>query len=459
MITRILVIDDEELIRWSLRDSLEKAGYEILEADSGKVGLEFIKRKNISLVILDIVLPGENGLNILKEIKEIDDRIQVIMITAFGSIQTAVESMRSGACDYLTKPFNLDEVALKVKRSLENAGLMKELGSFRKIQEKRFSSNKIIYKSRIMHEIMGNIRKICEANPDVIMLTGETGTGKGLIATTIHKMGSNAIGPFATLNCMAIPDNLLESELFGYEKGAFTDAREKKEGVIEQATGGTLFLDEIGDMPHKLQGKLLRFIEERKIRRLGGIKEIEVNLKLISATNRDIQKAVHSGEFRLDLYHRLNLIHIHLAPLRERKEDIIPISKFFLEKFSQKYGREAEGFTEEAYKMLMNYSWPGNVREISNVIERSCILENVRLIDRSHIIGYLIKTPIASNNLISEVDLHNKNGSFEKLLIDYKKHLFKIALEECNYNQTKAAKLLKMDRSTFKYQMKMVNLE
>ncbi len=297
MKTRILLIDDEDLIRWSLKDSLEKAGYEILEADSGEAGLEIIKTKNIPLIILDMVLPGENGLNILKKIKRIDDRIQVIMITAFGSIETAVETIKCGAYDYLTKPFNLDEIVLKVERAANNAGLITELDRFKKIQENSLAKDQIIYKSRIMQEIMGKINKICEADIDIILLTGETGTGKGLIARTIHRTCSDDRGPFVTLNCTAIPDNLLESELFGYERGAFTDAKERREGVVEQAIGGTLLLDEIGDVPYKLQGKLLRFIEEKRIRRLGGRKEIEVNLKLIAATNKDLQKAMESGEF------------------------------------------------------------------------------------------------------------------------------------------------------------------
>ena len=457
MKTRILLIDDEDLIRWSLKDSLEKAGYEILEADSGEAGLEIIKTKNIPLIILDMVLPGENGLNILKKIKRIDDRIQVIMITAFGSIETAVETIKCGAYDYLTKPFNLDEIVLKVERAANNAGLITELDRFKKIQENSLAKDQIIYKSRIMQEIMGKINKICEADIDIILLTGETGTGKGLIARTIHRTCSDDRGPFVTLNCTAIPDNLLESELFGYERGAFTDAKERREGVVEQAIGGTLLLDEIGDIPYKLQGKLLRFIEEKRIRRLGGRKEIEVNLKLIAATNKDLQKAMESGEFRPDLYHRLNLIQLHLPPLRERKEDIAPLANYFLSQFGKKYNRKTEGFTGAAHTLLTDYSWPGNIRELSNIVERACILENAELIDRSQIIGYLIERPSESANQISHIDLQD-NISFEQLLSDYKKFILKTALEKCNYNRARAAKLLNMDRSTFKYQMKMVNL-
>jgi len=456
---RILIIDDEELIRWSLKTSLEKIGYEVLEADSGEAGLKILKRKHINLVMLDMVLPGKNGLDILKEINVIDGRIQVIMITAFGSIKTAVEAVKGGAYDYMAKPFNLDEVALKVKRALKNSGVTKELETFRKIQNKRFSNYKIIYKSQIMQQIMENIYKICEANVDVVLITGETGVGKGLLARTIHRLGPNAMGPFITLNCAAIPDNLLESELFGHAKGAFTDAKGEKEGVVEEAIGGTLFLDEIGDMPHKLQGKLLRFIEEKRIRRVGGRREIDVNVKLIAATNLELETAIQTGEFRPDLYHRLNLIHIYLPPLRERKDDIIPLSKFFLNKFNLKYNRNVKGFTDKALDMFENYAWPGNIRELSNIIERFCILEKTSMIDSCQIITNLITKPVLSKNRITEIDLHDKNVSFDSLLNDFKKHLLKTALEECNYNKTNASKLLLMDRSTFQYQLKMTKLE
>ncbi|MDY6971623.1 MAG: sigma-54 dependent transcriptional regulator [Thermodesulfobacteriota bacterium] len=459
MKSRILIIDDEELIRWSLRNSLEKAGYEVVDAESGEMALDILGNEEFNLVILDMVLPGEDGLNILKQIRKADMETQVIMITAFGSIETAVEAIRYGAYDYMTKPFDLGEVLLKVERALQNAGVVKELGQFRKIQEDRFSKETVIFKSRAMTEIIGKIERICEADVDMVLLTGETGTGKGLLARHIHKTGSSSRGPFVTLNCTSIPDNLLESELFGYEKGAFTDAKSKKDGVVEQARGGTLFLDEIGDMPYRLQGKLLRFIEEKKIRRLGGRKEINVNLKLIAATNRDLGKAMQAGEFRSDLYHRLNLINIHIPPLRERIDGIAHLSEFFLKKFNLKYGGRAEGFTGEAYEMLMDYPWPGNVRELSNVVERAIILENARFIDRSQLIGYLVKSPILSHNQVRQSDLYNKGVSFEKLMSDFKKNIFQMALEECNHNKARAAKLLKMDRSTFRYQMKMVNLE
>jgi DNA-binding NtrC family response regulator len=353
----------------------------------------------------------------------------------------------------------LDDVVVKVKRALDNAGLVRELDKFKKIQQNQFLRDKIVFKSRIMQEVMDRIKKINEANVGVILITGETGTGKGLIARRIHSTGPSAMRPFVSLNCATIPDNLLESELFGHEKGSFTDAKQEKKGIVEQAEGGTLFLDEIGEMPYTLQSKILQFIEEKRIRRLGGSKEIELNLRLISATNKDVQKAMQCGEFRPDLYHRLNLIHIYLPPLRKRKEDIIPLSEFFLHEFARKYDKEAERFTGEVLETLMSYSWPGNIRELSNVIERCCILENTRIIDRSQINDYLIKSPTSASNQVPEIDFHENDLSFEEMLSNYKRHVFKAVLEKCNQNKAQAARLLQMDRATFRYQMKMLDLE
>lgn len=459
MKSRILVVDDEELIRWSLRSSLEKADYKVFEAESSIEALKIIENEEINLVILDIVLQNENGLDILKQIKDFDNNIQVIMMTAYGSVETAVEAMKCGALDYLSKPFNLDEVVLKVKKALMDAERIKQLSRLRKTQADRFSLDRIVYRSESMREVIAKVEKICQAGVDIVLLSGETGVGKGLLARAIHNLGPNSLGPFITLNCTAIPDNLFESELFGYERGAFTDAKRGKEGVVEQAAGGTLFLDEIGDMPYRLQGKLLRFIEEKRIRKVGGCREIEVDLKVIAATNRDLRKAIEAGEFRLDLYHRLNLIHVRVPPLRERKEDIIPLSKFFLDRYKLKYNKEdIQGIADEAYEILMNYDWPGNVRELSNVIERICILENTNIITRSQVSDYLIR-PLRKethSSWLADIDLFSEDISFESLLNEFKRHIFEKALQVCNQNKTKAAELLKMDRSTFKYQLKMV---
>lgn len=457
--TQILITDDEDLIRWSLRDTLEAAGYHVFEADTGERALEIAKKKNVSLVLLDIMLPGQDGLAVLKELKAMDQKIQVIMITAFGSIENAVKCIKEGAYDYLAKPFNLDEVVLKVNRALDNAGLARELDSFKKVQNDRLQKDRVVFESLIMKQIMAKIGKINEANVDVVFLTGETGTGKGLIARQIHSTGSSSSQPFVTLNCAAIPDNLLESELFGHEKGAFTDAKQDKKGVAELAQGGTLFLDEIGEMPYRLQSKMLQFIEEKKIRRLGGYKEIELHLRLISATNRDVQKAMLAGELRPDLYHRLSLIHIHIPPLRERPEDISPLSEFFLQTFARKYGKVTEGLTDEAREKLLNYPWPGNVRELGNVLERCCILENTKMIDAYQLSQYLTKSRATVEHRMPQIDFSADAFSFENMLSDYKRYVFDSALKQSNHNKARAAKLLRMDRSTFRYQMKMLGFE
>ena len=456
---RILVTDDEELIRWSLKSSLEDAGYEVVETDSGEAALDVVRSEDIALVLLDIVMPGKDGFSILQEMKKIDGGVPVIMITAFGSIESAVKCIRAGAYDYITKPFILEEVVLKVQRALQARGLTKQLNKFQAIQTNQLLKVDVVCVSRMMQGVMEKIAKLNEAEVDVILITGETGTGKGLLAKRIHGTGRNSKGPFVSVNCAAIPDTLLESELFGYEKGAFTDAKQGKEGLAEQAQGGSLFMDEIGELSYRLQSKILRFIEERSMRRLGGSKEIELNFRLISATNRDLQKAMQLGEFRSDLYHRLNLINIHVPPLRERRDDILPLAEFFLERFRRKYNKEIVKFTEKACQVLLDYCWPGNVRELANIVERCCILENSSAIDYAQISDYLLITPTSLSNPHPEVELDGNNLSFEAMLSHYKLHILKSALDKCGQNKAQAAKLLQMDRATFRYQLKMTGIE
>lgn len=456
---RILVTDDEDLIRWSLRSALEQAGHIVLETDSGEAALDIIRTENIALVLLDIVMPGKDGISTLQEMKTIDETVPVIMITAFGSIESAVSCIRAGAYDYITKPFNLEEVVLKVERALQTRGLAQELNQFQAVQAKDLLNMDVICVSQIMHGVMAKIGKLNNAKVDVILITGETGTGKGLLARRIHATGYNSSGPFVSVNCAAIPDNLFESELFGYEKGAFTDAKQGKEGLVEQARSGSLFMDEIGELPYRLQSKILQFIEDKKIRRLGGSKEIDLNFRLISATNRELEKAMQLGEFRTDLFHRLNLINVHVPPLRERKDDILPLAEFFLQRFSRKHGKQIRKFTEKACRILLDYCWPGNVRELANMVERCCILENSNVIDGSQISDYLLAVPSASKNYLPESEIGESNLSFEQMLSNYKLQILTTALDKCNQNKAQAAKLLQMDRATFRYQLKSIGLE
>jgi len=460
---RVLIIDDEELIRMSLIDALGKAGLEVLQAESGEKALNLLKKNRIDLIILDLVLPGISGFEFLKSLKKEFSDVQVIVITAFSSIETAVESIRLGAVDYLPKPFNFDEVVIKARKALESKRLQNELSKFRTIQEVNLKSDKIIYKSKKMEEVIQRIKKVAHSNIETILITGETGTGKELAAKAIHLLSDRADKPFVAINCIAVPPHLLESELFGYEKGAFTDAFQSRKGLIEEAEGGALFLDEMGDMNIGLQGKLLRFIEERIIRRIGGRKEIEVDVKLIIATNKDLAKAVAQGSFRPDLFHRINLANIHLPPLREKKEDIPFLAEYFLDKYARKYGNKTKGFAKDAIGFLANHYWPGNVRELRNLIEQILIFEGDEEMITGEILIKSLKTGLNSfspeavhpDTLSVDHLLFRKDFNFKNAVDDFSKRLIKRALELSNNKRVKAASLLKMDRSTLNYKIKM----
>lgn len=458
----ILIVDDEELIRLSLRHVLIKAGYQVLEADSPKKTLSLLGEKDfVDLIILDLVLPGVKGFEFLKKLREEYSHIPIIVITAFSTISTAVESIKLGAYDYMPKPFNVDEVTIKVTRAIENMGINRELKSFKVMQESRLKNNLILYKSEAMEEVMEKVKKISSLNIENILITGETGTGKDLTAKTIHLFSNRFDKPFIPINCIAIPSTLLESELFGYEKGAFTNATQLKKGLIEEANEGTLFLDEIGDMDISLQGKLLRFVEERTLRRLGGKKDIKVDVLLIASTNKDFTRAIDSGTFRRDLFHRLSHVNIHLPPLREREVDIPFLANYFLEKYCRKYGRKTRGYTEKALETLSKYSWPGNVRELKNLVEEIMIYEDSLEIITDEILikkylrkAYSTETKTIFDSISFDSLFFQNEDRFEDIIKEISKKMIKKALELSNNNKTKAAKILKMDRSTLNYQIK-----
>ena len=462
----VLIVDDEELIRISIKDALGKAGFYVFQAESGERAFGLLKKSSIDLIILDLVLPGMSGFEFLSKLKGEFPEVQVLVITAFSSIETAVESIKLGAFDYLPKPFNLDEVIIKVKRALENKRLRIELNKFRAIQDISLKSEKIIYKSKIMQEVMEKTVKIAHSNIETILITGETGTGKELVAKAIHVLGDRADKPFVALNCIAIPSDLLESELFGYEKGAFTDAFQSKKGLIEEAEGGTFFLDEIGDMNISLQGKLLRFIEERIVRRIGGRKEMGVDVKLIVATNKDLTRAVGEGTFRRDILYRINLVNIHLPPLREKKEDIPLLAEYFLDKYARKHGKKAKYFTEDAVNLLAKHYWPGNVRELRNLIEQTLIFQGDMEVITAEVImerlkegiGFLNPEAVGSRTLLVDHLLFEKDFTFENAVHDFSKKLIGRAIELSNNKKVKAARLLKMDRSTLNYKIKTLNV-
>jgi DNA-binding NtrC family response regulator len=370
---RILVIDDDHLIRTQLADSLQKRGYEVSLAADAENGLEKIKAKSFDLVILDIILPAMSGIEAIDKIKEIDPRIIIILITAYGSKNLALEAINAGAYDYFTKPFEMEEMEIVIKRALEKRGLEKELSSLRKRLKKQYEFERIIGKSGAMQEVFESVNKLVDTDITVLIY-GESGTGKELVAEAIHYHSRRSKMPFVKLNCVAIPEGLLESELFGHEKGAFPGAVSRKLGKFELANKGSLFLDEIGDMTLATQAKLLRVLQEREFERIGGTRPINIDARIIAATNRDLWKAVQEKKFREDLYFRLNVVLIHLPPLRERKADIPLLVEHFFNDSQARFKKELIGISREAMDLLMKYSWPGNVRELLNCIERAVVM-------------------------------------------------------------------------------------
>ena len=382
---KILVVDDEHLIRWSLEQNLKKQGYDVIQAASGEDALKLVREDAPDIVLLDIQLPGINGLEVLEKIKEIDEGIIVIMITALGVVETAVKAMRSGAHDYINKPFNLDELAIVIKKALETGELKKEVAHLRSEQAKKFGLSNIIGGGRHMTSVLNMVDKVAKSDAGTILIQGESGTGKELIAKAIHYESARADKPFMAINCAAVPETLLESELMGHERGAFTDAKVQKKGLFEMADGGTLFLDEIGDMELGMQAKLLRVLEERTFRRVGGTKEIPIDIRIVSATNQELLHLIDEKLFRKDLYYRIQVIPIYLPPLRERPDDIQVLAEHFIEKFNRDFGKNVQGISEMASKFLVEYEWPGNVRELKNVIERAIILESEDMLLLEHL--------------------------------------------------------------------------
>ena len=388
--TRILVVDDEHLIRWSLEQSLKKQGYDVITAASGEEATRQVQEESPALMLLDIQLPGMDGLQVLEKVKELDDEIIVVMVTALGVLETAVKAMRLGAHDYINKPFNLDELSIIVKKALETRQLRKEVAHLRSAQESKFGIDNIIGESRHMKQVLDMVRKVAKSDASTVLIQGESGTGKELIARAIHMESARKDKPFMAINCAAVPETLLESELMGHEKGAFTDAKNQKQGLFEMTDGGTLFLDEIGDMEVGMQAKLLRVLEERTVRRVGGNKEIPVDVRIVSATNQELLKKIEDKTFRNDLYYRLQVIPIYLPPLRERRDDIMTLVDFFIRHYNREFGKTVAGVSKMARKFLEEYDWPGNVRELRNIIERAIILENEETLMLEHLPQELI---------------------------------------------------------------------
>ena len=436
---RVLAVDDDLEMCKLLSDVLTGEGFSVLTIGSSLEAAKIIKKEEFDVIITDLKMKGLKGLDLLEEVKKIAPLTPVVIITAFGTIESAIQAMKLGAYDYITKPFQMDELVLTVKKSLENRLLKKEVMRLKKEIESRYQFHNLIGKSPPMQSIYGLIERISNTSSNVL-LTGESGTGKELVAKAIHYNGYRKEGPFIAVNCAAIPETLIESELFGYKKGAFTDAKADKKGLISKAHEGTLFLDEITEMPYTLQAKLLRVIEDKEVRPLGGTSSYSIDVRIISASNRDIKFLIQEGRFREDLYYRLKVIDIELPPLRQRREDIPLLIQHFINKFNTDLKKKFSGVSEEALKILLDYSWPGNVRELENVIQRAITLSQQDIIFPEDLPTSLIQR--VDENLIEKC--LKKKLTVGQLEREYIKRI----LSEVGGNKSKAAEILGLDRKT-----------
>jgi DNA-binding NtrC family response regulator len=440
---RILVVDDEPMVCLSLTNWLKEENYFAASVQDGQSAVKAVGDEKWDVVLLDLKMPGMDGMEVLRHIKEIAPQTVVVMMTAYSSIASSVKAMKEGAYDYIVKPLDVQELTLMLQKIVEHQQLITENILLRKRLKERHGYENIIGRSGAMEKVFEMIRTVADTNATVLV-TGETGTGKELIARAIHANGSRRYSPFIAVSCGALPDTLLESELFGYEKGAFTGADRTKKGRFELAHGGTLFLDEIGEISLKTQVKLLRVLQERSFQRLGGTESINVDVRVITATNRDLSKAVEQGVFRNDLYYRLNVVNIHLPPLRERKEDIPLLAEHFMDKFNVEFNKKFDRLEKKALELLMNYHWPGNVRELENVIERAAVLDQ----------GPELK---AANLPFCGVEVTSTDGpqSLEEM---EKSHIIKM-LDRNNWNIAKTARSLDIDRTTLHKKIKKFGLE
>lgn len=441
MIPTILIIDDEEHMCWALERAMLQEGYQTRVAQSGPEGLKIIQEEDPSLVVLDLKMPEMDGLEVLKHALEINPRLPVIILTAHGTIETAIEAMKMGAVDYITKPFDLDELKLVIKQNLVVTQLETEVSFLRSQLTKNYKN--MVGKSQAFQEVMYFIERVSQTNVNV-MITGESGTGKEMVAVAIHRNSPRKNGPFVPVNCAALPEQLLESELFGHEKGAFTGAYSRKIGRFELADKGTIFLDEIGELPPSMQAKLLRVLQEKSFERVGGTKTITVDVRVIAATNRQLEKAIKDGQFREDLYYRLNVMPINLPPLRERREDIPLLVDHIMKKLRPTYG--AKRISPAVMELFHHYDWPGNIRELENVIERANIISRGDVILPEHLPEEIRGVRSKSGRNVS-IELPDTGLSLEEV----EKQLLMQALEKSNGNQSKAAELLGVTRSTFIY--------
>jgi DNA-binding NtrC family response regulator len=451
---RILLVDDEASIRESLKVVLEPA-YEVLSASTTREGLDLFRRESPHLVLLDVVMPDMDGLALLKMLREENARVPVIMLTGTKTVKTAVTAMKLGAADYLTKPFDVEELRLIIAKTLEAGELEQEVIQLRAQVANRYSFHNLVGKSPAMQAIYSKIEQLADTRATVL-ITGESGTGKELVARALHYNSARRDKPFIAINSAALPETLIESELFGHEKGSFTDAQARRIGQFELAHGGTLFLDEIGDLSPATQAKLLRVLQEREFTRVGGTQPVKVDVRIITATNKHLDELVKREAFREDLYYRINVVVLHLPPLRERHEDIPLLAQHILDKRADDGSRPRQEFTKEALETMTAYGWPGNVRELENVIEQALIWSNGKPIDREHLPAGLVQA--ASQSEPAGTDLSSGPVSLERSVLEFERKLILDALQRTGYVQTHAAALLGISRRMLKYRMDILGI-
>jgi two-component system response regulator AtoC len=458
----ILLVDDQDTIRFFLEKTLTQEGYETVTAKTGLEAVEKAREVIPDLVLLDLKLPDIDGLEVLRRIKEIFPEICVVMITAFGDIETAVKAMKAGAYDFVGKPINLDQLLLVIRKGLDSERLSREVLQLKRQMDPDVGFDYILGESPQMKRVYEVIQQVAKSDTTTVLIEGESGVGKEMVARLIHRYSIRFEKPFLDINCASLPEQLLESELFGYEKGAFTDAKSQKQGLLEMANRGTLFLDEIGEMSLTIQVKLLRVLERMTFRRLGGTTDIHVSVRVISATNRDLQKEVDENRFRPDLFYRLKVVPMYVPPLRERKEDLLKFVSYFLNSYNTKFNKNFDALSNEARDIMLAYPWPGNIRELKNVIERVVLLEDGPTVKPEHL--PFSRTRAEDSSLGKKIDsilsqeIPEAGIEFDAIVSELEKELIVKASDQTSWNQSKTARLLNMKRDKLRYRMKTFNL-